>query len=149
MSQLRRLHCLPHPLRLPPLIARQFSRVHLRCLYQILLRLPPQRMHLSKFIHRVWLVGRHRGGVSHRLHVDRPLQRQDLCQFSPPLFVPRQSPSANFYQSALVYSAHSGCDPVAQHLYLQPMRHPRVVILTGHRGVAQHHVGDAWIVALT
>ncbi|KAH9032732.1 hypothetical protein EDB84DRAFT_129567 [Lactarius hengduanensis] len=40
-------------------------------------------MGFSKSILQGWPAGRHRGGVSHRRHVDRPLQRRALCQFFP------------------------------------------------------------------
>ena len=143
MSRLQRLLRPLHPLLLPPLSTHHLPRVYPQYLYPILPRSLLRRMGFLKFILPGWPAGRHRDGVSHRRHVDRPLRRRVLCQFSPPLSVSRQNPSASFLRSALDCLALSGCDPAAQHRHLQPKERPRVVTLIGRRGVVQRHVGDA------
>lgn len=132
-----------HPLLLLPLGAHNLLRVCPQYLYPILPVSLPRRMGFLKFILRDWPAGRHRDGVSHRRHGDRPLQRQILCRFSLHSSFPLRNPSASFCQSALDYSALSGCDPVAPHLHLRHKERPRVVTLTGRHGVVQRHAGDA------
>ena len=134
------------PLHLPLLrllSAHHMSRVYPRYLSPTLLLLLPRRMGFLKFIPRGYPAGSHRDGVSHQRHGDPPLQHQIPCQFSPHSSVPHQSPSVNLYRSAHDCSALLDCDLVALHLLPQPKDHPRVVTLTGHHGVAQHHVAGA------
>jgi hypothetical protein len=131
------------PLRPQPLLllsAHHIPRVYPQYLYPTLFLSLPRRMDCSKFILRGCPVGSHRDGVSHQRHGDLPLQHQVPCQFSPHSSAPHQSPSVNLYRSAHDCSALSDCDLVALYLRLQPKDHPRVVTLTGRRGVAQHHV---------